>query len=136
MIIIEKCEKKPGIFIGARTYRLVLNDQGLYILELGKAMGYRNESNIIADKILDKIQENREKQHTEKEKELNTGDLNLVVDNKKNFLVKKTDIKEVKIANINNFPKLDIKSGVLNITLHFWAEDYEKVKQVYDYLKG
>jgi len=135
MIIIEKCEKKPGIFVGAKTYRIVLNDEGLYIMELGKAMGYRNEGNIIADKILDKIQENREKQYAEKEKELSSGDLNSLVDNKKNFLLKKADIKEVKIANLTGFPKLDIKSGVINITLHFWQEDKEKVEKVYEYLK-
>jgi hypothetical protein len=135
MIIIEKCEKKPGVFVGARTYRLVLNEQGLYILELGKAMGYRNESNIIADKILDKIHENREKQQAEKEKELNAADLDRLVDKKKNFLIKKTDVKEVKISNIDTVPKLDIKSGVLNITLHFWQEDRAKVEKVYEYLK-
>jgi hypothetical protein len=135
MIIIEKCEKKPGVFIGARTYRLVLNEQGLYILELGKAMGYRNESNFIADKILDKIQENREKQQAEKGKELDAADLDRLVDKKKNFLIKKADVKEVKISNLDTVPKLDIKSGVLNITLHFRIEDREKVEKVYEYLK-
>jgi phospholipid N-methyltransferase len=135
MIIIEKCEKKAGVFTGARTYRLVLNEQGLYILELGKAMGYRNESNFIADKILDKIQENREKQQAEKEKEFNSVDLDRLVDGKKNFLIKKTDVKEVKISNLNMIPKLDIKSSTLNITLHFWQEDRANVEKVYEYLK-
>lgn len=135
MIIIEKCEKKPGVFVGARTYRLVLNEQGLYILELGKAMGYKNESNIIADKILDKIQESREKQQAEKEKEFNTGDLDALIDKKKNFLIKKSDVKEVKLSNPDTAPKLTIKSAPLNITLHFWLEDRAKVEQVYAYLK-
>lgn len=136
MIVIERCEKKPGIFIGARMYRLVLNDQGLYILELGKAMGARNKKNALADIVLDKIQENREKQHAEKETELGSADLNLVVDNKKNFLVKNTDVKEVKTSHMDYYPKLDIKSGVVKISLHFSIEDVERVKKIAEYLRS
>lgn len=135
MIIIEKCEKKPGVFVGARTYRLVLSEKGLYVLELGKGMGYRNESNIIADKILDKIQEKREMQQAEKEKEFAEGDLDRMVDGKKNYLIRKPDVKEVKISNSDVAAKLDIKSSVLNITLHFGSGDRAKLEQVYEFLK-
>jgi hypothetical protein len=136
MVIIERCEKRPGIFTGARAYRLVLADEGLYILELGKAMGYQNSSNVIANKILDKIQESREKQQTERANELSTADLGQMVDNKKNFLVKKTDVKEAKAGNLSTNPKLELKSNVLNITLHFKPEDKGKVERINEYLNS
>jgi hypothetical protein len=126
--------KKPGIFVGARAYRLVLNDDGLYILELGKAMGYQNTGNVIASKILDKIEESRDKQQAEKSKELSTADLSRLVDNRKNYLVKNSDVKEAKTANLSTNPKLEIKSGVLNITLHFNQQDKEKVEKINEYL--
>lgn len=134
MIVIERAEKKPGVLVGARMYRLVLNEHGLYILELGKAMGVRNKQNVLADMILDKIEEKREQQHAEKEHELRTGNLDRVVDNKKSFLVKKTDVKEVKTSQMDYYPKLKIKSGVVNITLHFSIEDVEQVKKIAGYL--
>jgi hypothetical protein len=52
-------------------------------------MGYRDDSNFIADKILRKIQENREQQKAVKEKELNAADLDRLIDKKKNFLIKR-----------------------------------------------
>lgn len=136
MVIIERCEKRPGIFTGARAYRLVLQDEGLYILELGKAMGYRNSSNVIADKILDKIQESRDKEQAERARELSTLDLSQQVDNKKNFLIKKSDVKEAKVANLSASPKLELKSNVLNIALHFVAADKEKVEKINAYLNS
>lgn len=134
MIVIERAEKKPGVFVGARMYRLVLNEQGLYILELGKAMGVRNKQNVLADMILDKIEEKRGQQHAEKTNELNSADLDLVVDNKKSFLVKKADVKEVKASQMDYYPKLKIKSGIVNITLYFSMEEVEKVKKIAAYL--
>ena len=136
MIIIERCEKKAGVFVGAKTYRLVLNEDGLYILDLGKAMGVRNERNLIADKILDKIQENRENERQEKEKELNSADLKSLLANKKNVLLKRADVKAAKFSNPHQYPKLSIKSGVINITLHFWPTDAGKASKIADYLNG
>ena len=139
MIIIERCEKKPGIFVGARTYRLILNSEGLYILEMGKAMGYREERNTIANsisaKILDKIQQNRETQFAAKEKELSSMALNPLIDNKKYFLIKKNNVSAVTLTNLNGVLKLSIKSAILKITLHFGPEYKEKVEKVYEYLK-
>lgn len=134
MIVVERCEKKAGVFVGAKTYRLVLNNDGLYILDLGKAMGARNERNLIADKILDKIQENREKQREEKEKELDSVDLKSLLSDKKNRLLKDIDTREAKYTNLHQHPKLTIKSSVINITLHFWPADADKAEKIANYL--
>jgi phospholipid N-methyltransferase len=135
MIIIEKCEKRPGLIVGARVYRLVQNDEGVYLLELGKGMGPRVDNGMITNKIIDKIQENREKQYAEKEKELDSADLNSMVDNKKNILIKKTDIKSVKYSNTGGPACLQIKSAVKDITLYFQPIDAKKAASVYEYLK-
>ena len=134
MIVIERCEKKAGVFVGAKTYRLVLSEDGLYILDLGKAMGIRNERNLIADKILDKIQENREKQREEKEKELISADLKSLLNDKKNLLLKNTDVREAQYTSVNHYPKLTIKSGIINVTLYFWPTDTENVEKIAAYL--
>lgn len=134
MIVIERCEKKAGIFVGAKTYRLVLNDEGLYILDLGKAMGARNERNLIADKILDKIQDSRDKQREAKENELVAADLKSLLGDKRNRLLKDIDTTEAKYTNLHQHPKLVIKSNVVNITLHFWPADADKVEKIANYL--
>ena len=130
-IIIEKCEKRPGIIVGARAYKLILNDDGLYILELGKAMGHSNKSTAISDAILDKIQKKREGAHADKKEEIAKTDLNDLIDNKKNFLLTKQDIKTIKADNLEYIPKLSIKSSVMNITLHFDQADRANVEKIF-----
>ncbi len=39
MVVVEKCIKKAGLLSRARTFRLELHPEGLYILCLGKATG-------------------------------------------------------------------------------------------------
>lgn len=135
MIIIDRCEKKPGVIVGARMYKLILNEDGLYVLQLGKAMGPRNQSNPIADRILDNLQAKREKAHAEKEREMMSGNLKDLIDNKKNFLITKADMQELKPGNMQYSPKLKIKSGGLKITLHFHPQDREKVEGILAYFK-
>lgn len=129
MVVIERCEKRPGIFTGARTYRLVLNEQGLYILELGKAMGYRNKGNAIADKILDSIEKQRLQQDELRTLELEHADLAKLVENKKNFFVKKGADTHVEFKQ-QTFFNLIIKSPKVKMKLYLSPNDVHKATAI------
>ena len=94
-IIIPRCIKKPGLIVGARTYRLIFNETGLYIIQIGKAMMDAPPSDpisgAIANSIIDKIAAKREKEMAQVEAELagKCKDLNSLVDNKKSYLIRK-----------------------------------------------
>ncbi len=137
-LIISRCIKKPGFIVGARTYRLVKNINGLYIIEIGKAMMETPKTNIVSDAIanalIDKLAEKREKDMSAVEKGIAGKDLNQLVDNKKCFLIRKEDIKEIKLSTDNYELKLSIKSAKLKIELYFWPEDKAILETIYSQL--
>jgi hypothetical protein len=56
MLRIERCVKPPGFIFAARTYRLVQNDKGLYLIHIGRAMGPKARAdNAIADALAQKM---------------------------------------------------------------------------------
>ena len=138
-LIIKRCVKKPGLIVGARTYRLVLGDEGLYILEIGKAMMETPRTDVvsgaIADVFIDKLAEKREKDIIQVEQSLEGQDLTKLVDNKKNYLVRKEDIKEIELSDKNNELKLSIKATKIKITLYFWLHDKSNLGIIYSNLK-
>jgi len=138
-LIISRCIKKPGLITGARTYRLVLNENGLYIIELGNAMMETPKTNVVSDAIagviVDKIAENLERKIVEKENSLVGKDLNQLVDNKKNFLIHKEGITEILLIDSNFELKLSIKSSVLKISLYFYLKDKSILETIYNQLK-
>lgn len=107
---IDHCEKRAGVFTGARTYQLILTEEGLYILELGKAMGAGNKSNPLADKILDKLEAKRAAQHAEKSHQISTAGPNEQIDGKKNFLVTRANMQQVTANHFDQSCKLSIQS--------------------------
>lgn len=121
-IIIPRCIKKPGLIVGARTYRLVFNESGLYLIQIGKAMMDTPPtdpiSGAIANSIIDKIAAKREKEMAEVEAELAGKDLNSLVDNKKSYFISKQDFSELKITENMSEIKLKIKSSKINIDLY------------------
>lgn len=122
-IIIPRCIKKPGLIVGARTYRLIFNETGLYIIQIGKAMMDAPPSDpisgAIANSIIDKIAAKREKEMAEVEAELAGKDLNSLIDNKKSYFIRKENFNELKITENVSEIKLKIKSSVINIDLYF-----------------
>ena len=64
MFVIQRCVKPPGFIFAARTYRLVLNDKGLYLIHIGRAMGPKVRadnavSDALAQKMIGKISPDR-----------------------------------------------------------------------------
>ncbi|GEM_PF-1834106 len=67
MLTIERCVKPPGIIYAARTYKLVLNDKGFYLLHLGRAMGPKvRADNAMADRIAQSMISKMEKKMDQK----------------------------------------------------------------------
>lgn len=129
MVVIERCEKRPGIFTGARAYRLVLNEQGLYVIELGKAMGYRNKSNVIADKLLDSMEKKRLEEQAQRTAELENIDLAQVVKNKKNFFLEKGSGTQVQFQQ-GAISRIFIKSPRIKMTLFLSPFDTDKAAMI------
>src|SRR3989338_9770020 len=56
MFVIQRCVKPPGFIFAARTYRLVLNDKGLYLIHIGRAMGPKvRADNAVSDALAQKM---------------------------------------------------------------------------------
>jgi len=137
-IIIDRCIKKPGFIEGAKTYKLVLNENGLYIIEMGKAMGERVHhsgiSGAIADKLIDKMEARREREIAGKQAELAQTDLDDLIKDKKNFLLNKESIDSIEFKE-GIEPILKIKSKIKNITLHFHVDYTDDIKTIFNVLK-
>lgn len=130
MLIIERCVKKPGVLVGARTYQLILADEGLYVFELGKAMGHRSKGNPIADRILDRMEKKRQAQHEERAAAISGQDLAAMVDDKKSFLIRPSADVQVSAAGSDHAPVLMIKSKALSANLHCDAQDLGSVRKI------
>lgn len=80
MLIVERCVKPPGLIFAARTYRLVLNDKGLYLIHIGRAMGPKVRadnaiSDAIAQKMISKMERNLMEKLAKREAVIDDNDL-------------------------------------------------------------
>jgi hypothetical protein len=91
-----------GIFNPARTYSLVCDDDGLYVLFTGRAMGNRpmgiTPAHAIAGAILDKIADKREKEIAGVEEHIRSAPAKAVVsESKHSRYLARASIKSIEI---------------------------------------
>lgn len=91
-ITIPRVVSPQGLIASARTYRLVLNEAGLHVIHLGRAMGMKVKSgdaiaDALAGKMVNKMEQNLEIRLAEAEKALEGVPLSELVRRKKSFLV-------------------------------------------------
>ena len=132
-ITIPRCQTTPGLIAGAKTYKLVFNEDGLFVIHLGGAMNlnYQNIKpreglavRVLSGALINAMAGGLEKKLAEEELRLASIDLKTVVDDKKVFLITPQNLEKFEISkNGFNMPTLDIKSGRLKLKLHFYYEE-------------
>lgn len=131
-IIIPRCQTTPGFIAGAKTYKLVFNGNGLFVIHLGDAMSLNYENirprgaveSVLSGAVINAMANGLGKKLAEEEQRLASIDLKSAVDDKKVFLVTPQNLEKFEISkNGYNMPTLDIKSGKLKAKLHFYYEE-------------
>lgn len=139
MIVIDRCTKMPGLIDRGRTYRLIYNERGLYIICLGRAtndvyVGGDLISNAIADKIINLIANKFEKEIQATETRLKTASLDEIAKERKNYYLPVEQIVQFNIEkNYNNTVKIKIKGQGVNINLlahSYYTDHIESIKRL------
>lgn len=113
MIIVEKCIKKAGLLTRARTYRLELHEDGLFILCLGKATGDFTDvrlttlEKVVAKKALNFFEQKYEKEHQTAVDELKLYGV-------RQFAQKK-NCSMIPLANLKSYVTFNNEKGYLEI---------------------
>ena len=102
-ITIFRCLKKPGFIDRARMYFLELNDNGLYMIALGKATAVTNVRSslqqVIAAEAINYFQDKYEPEIVANEKRIAEGQLETMKSEKHCCFLTKSQVKK------NLFPK-------------------------------
>ena len=114
LLVIQRCVKPPGFIFSARTYRIVLNNQGLYLIHLGKAMGVSVQSGgYVADKqagyMVNKMEAALMKQLEAREENIDNSNLDNELESKESRYFKSPSEVQLNFKRINN------QKGKLNL---------------------
>lgn len=121
---VNRCIKRAGLIDRARTYCLLLNDDGLYILYLGKATGQMPESGdiitqVISDKAVNFFEQRYEKEISASEEKIKNGNLAEIAKEKHSFFLKKGQVQSFSFNSFHDgTSQIKIKGEGVKITLH------------------
>ncbi|WP_420573364.1 hypothetical protein [Kordia sp.] len=134
-IIVERCLQKPGLITAGKTFHLISDENGLYIIYLGKWLsGYTNASNL-ESLILSNQDKKNAAIHEQVISDIEEKGVEKVVENKNCALVTKNDVISISLKNIEYMPSLVIKAKNFKGTLRFWdSENKENLKEIYSQL--
>ena len=116
-LIIPRTKSPQGWIASARTYRLILDDEALWAICIGRAMGMRVKSNdpianVLAGKMINKLEARMEKQLAAAEEEIANVPLVGLLKRKHSLRVPLSEKDAVTFVHKNNRdPRLVIKSG-------------------------
>lgn len=135
-IIVPRATKPAGLISRARTYRVVLNPSGLWIIHLGNAMGPPPPNTIIGKLVgiyLKKLAAKLNRQLRTKEKEIASIPLpDLVKLSKHSFHIALQQRCSIRASKL---PSLSIKSPQGKITLYGKESDrqaFADIAEMYD----
>jgi hypothetical protein len=136
-LVVERCVKPPGFIFAARTYRIVLNKSGLYLLHIGRAMGPKVRADgYLADKLAQSMISKMEKKMMGKlsEREEGIDDANLeqeLILSKKSRRYATRNEVELKFKVLaNGLGKLRIKGKGVNVRVEIQPYDVPTVEQI------
>ena len=103
-ITIDKLFKKPSLLASAKHFRLELQNDTLYVLEMSKARPNINLkgnslNGLIANKVLDQYEIKFEKQYESSLQELQTVGIDNFINNKNCFLIRNLSKQNFQIEN-------------------------------------
>lgn len=123
-LTVNRCLKRPGLIDGARMYYLELNDEGLYLINLGRSTIAAPQSadfisQAIANKALNIIQNKFEKKIHETELRVEKGELKELAKEKHSYFFSNNDIAVYNFRMVNDGSiQIEIKGGKTNMKLY------------------
>lgn len=123
--VIARCLKRPGLIDRAKTYRLVHNSKGLYLICLGNSTvdtpaGKGSVAGVIAGKVIDKMAEKFEKTAQETEARIEKEGLDTMAKTKKSYYVPAQKIESfVHKPGANGTSTVDIKGE--GVKMRLWV---------------
>lgn len=125
-----------GLFNPARTFSLVRDDEGLYLIYTGKAMGYVDEgggaAGALAGRLLDKMADKRAVEIEENERKLRASSAKVMATTKHSVFVPKSAIESIEVKGVtpDGSPVVVVK-GPKKLKLHFQRQDEPTVRQFF-----
>ncbi|MDA7881578.1 hypothetical protein N9A94_04670 [Akkermansiaceae bacterium] len=135
-LIIPRTKSPQGWIASAKTYRLILDDEALWAICIGRAMGMRVKSrdplaDMLAGKMINKIQARMEKQLAAAEDEITDVPLIGLLKRKHSLRVPLGEKGAVTFLQRNHQdPRLVIKSGGGKLKLDAHPDFADELKQI------
>lgn len=137
MWVVERCVKPPGLIFAARTYRLVLNNKGLYLIHIGRAMGPKVGSNSamadrIAEGVISRMEQNLMQKLANREAELDDNDLDkeLPRSSKSRHFSTPNEVELELIPHPNGSGKLRLKGKGVKLGLEILPQDISTIETI------
>lgn len=137
LFVVERAVKPPGFIFAARTYRLVLNGNGLCLIHIGRAMGPKVRADgYLSDKLAQSMISKMEKKMMGKlsQREEDIDDANLdheLTLSKKSRRYDSRDEVELNFEVLENgIGKLRIKGKGVNVRVEIQPSDALTVEKI------
>lgn len=137
MHVVERCIKPPGLIFAARTYRLVLNTKGLYLIHIGRAMGPKvRADNPISDKLaqsmITRVEDKLMQKLAIREAEIDDADLDreLSRSSKSRHYATRDEVTLVFKIRPNGSGKLNLKGKGVKLGLDIHPQDVATVERM------
>jgi len=142
MYVIRLCVKPPGIIFAARTYRLVLNDKGLYLIHIGRAMGPKVQSNNamanrLADGMISNMERNMMAKLAAREEGIDDANLDkeLPLSKKSRFFGNPSEVQMSFNAHNHSGGRLKLKGKGVHLNLNIDPSDAGLAQAIVDNFK-
>ena len=140
-ILIPRCKSPQGLIASARTYRLILDDEALWAVCIGRAMGMKVKSrdpiaDFLAGKMINKMEKRLEIKLAATEEEIADIPLNKLVQRKHSLRVPLDEKGAITFVQRNHQdPRLIIKSGGKKLKLdahQSYADDFKEITRQFE----
>ena len=131
---LDRVVVPAGVFNPARMFSLVRDDDGLYLIYTGKAMGNAPATGgiagVAAGKLLDKMEDKRLAEVVKVEETLRQSSAAAMKDTKYSRFIPRAAIKAVTIKDRGTFPVVVVEADK-KVKLHFRGHDPATVRELF-----
>lgn len=134
---IDKVVIPSGLIRSAKTYSLILNDDGLYVIHTGPAGNRVNTNNGLEDFAVSKVYQRIAKKVAIGEARLQSVALSQLAQEKGSWFLTRQDMQNVTVTK-NKFdePQLDIVTPQRTLTFHCRASTLPEIEQFVQQLQS
>ena len=130
---LDRVVVPAGVFNPARTFSVVRDDDGLYLIYTGKAMGPRRGggvAGVAAGAILDKMADKRSVEIAKVEDQLRQSSAAAMKETRNSRFIPRAAIKAVTIKDQGTFPVVVVEADK-KVKLHFEGHDPAAVRELF-----